>query len=139
MNTPHFIESLGEMGVDLDVTTKGKLRIVSNQDFVSTPEFEQLKNSKTEIVSHLNQQKAESFVGSLKLHEDRVFVRQKLIGIYGKKRLDIVNKYLEQWRMGVEAESVPIKQENAGRQRATAWIREEKFYLPTTTEDQHYD
>jgi len=70
---------------------------------------------------------AEHKINGLKLHDDRVFVRQKLIGIYGAKRLDIVNKYLEQWRLGVEAEPVKIKQENAGRHRANAWINEDNF------------
>ena len=74
-----------------------------------------------------NQQIAEHKINGLKLHGDRVFVRQKLVGIYGKKRLDIVNKYLEQWRLGVVAEPVAIKQENAGRYRANVWIREKKF------------
>ena len=71
---------------------------------------------------------AEHKIDQLKLHDDRVFVRQKLIGIYGTKRLDIVNKYFEQWRLGVEGEPQEIKQENAGRHRANTWIREEKFY-----------
>ena len=35
--------------------------------------------------------------------------------IYGTNRLDIVKKHLEQWRLGVEAEPVEIKQENVGR------------------------
>jgi len=70
---------------------------------------------------------AEHKINGLKLHDDRVFVRQKLIGIYGAKRLDIVNKYLEHWQLGAEAESVEIKQENAGRYRANKWIREKKF------------
>jgi hypothetical protein len=127
MNTAYLVEYLVEMGVNLEVTDRGKLRVVSNQDFITTPEFEQLKKSKAEIVSHLSQQKAESFVSSIKLRDDRIFIHQCLIGIYGTKRLDIVNKYLEQWRLGVEAEPVAIKQENAGRYRANAWIREEKF------------
>ena len=127
MSTAHLVESVGEMGVCLDVTDKGKLRIVSNQDFVSTPEFEQLKQYKSEIVSYLNQQKAERLVSSLELHDDRVFIHQCLIGIYGTKRLDVVNKYLEQWRLGVEAEPVGIKQDNAGRYRANVWMREKKF------------
>ncbi len=73
------------------------------------------------------QEIAEHKINGLKLHDDRVFLRQKLVGIYGTKRLDIVNKYLEQWKLGVEAEPVAIKQDNAGRHRANVWIREEKF------------
>ena len=66
---------------------------------------------------------AEQKIDGLKLHDDRVFVRQKLIGFYGSKRLDIVEKYFEQWQLGVESESVQIKQDNAGRHRANAWLR----------------
>ncbi len=123
MSTAHLVESVGEMGVCLDVTDKGKLRIVSNQDFVSTPEFEQLKQYKSEIVSYLNQQKAERLVSSLALHDDRVFVHQCLIGVYGAKRLDIVNKYLEQWQQGSDTEPINIKKGNAGRHQANTWLR----------------
>jgi len=123
MSTAHLVESVGEMGVCLDVTDKGKLRIVSNQDFVSTPEFEQLKQYKSEIVSYLNQQKAERLVSSLALHDDRVFVHQCLIGVYGAKRLDIVNKYLEQWQQGSDTEPINIKKSNAGRHQANTWLR----------------
>ena len=82
MSTAHLLESLSELGVNLDVTDNGKLRIVSSQDFINTPEFERLKNSKAEVVSHLNHQKAENLVSSLKLREDRIFVHKCLIGIY---------------------------------------------------------
>jgi len=88
-----------------------------------TKDIEDIKDGKP-----TDQETAEHRINGLRLHDDRVFVRQKLIGIYGAKRLDIVNKYLEQWRLGVEAEPVKIKKENAGRHRANAWIRKEKFY-----------
>ena len=78
---------------------------------------------------------AEHIIGSFESHEDRVFVRQCLIGIYGTKRLNIVKEYLNHWRLGVEAEPVPIKQENAGRHRANFWIRKERFNKPTTSEE----
>jgi hypothetical protein len=123
MSASHLVESLGEMGVNLDVTDKGKLRIVSNQEFITTSEFEQLKNSKTEIVSYLNHKKAEGLVNSLKLHDDRIFVHQCLNGIYGTKRLEIVNKYLEQWQQGSSAEPINIKKDNAGRYQANTWFR----------------
>jgi hypothetical protein len=123
MSTAHLVESVGEMGVCLDVTDNGKLRIESNQDFVSTPEFDQLKQYKSEIVSYLNQQEAERLVSSLELHDDRVFIHQCLIGIYGTNRLDTVNKYLEQWQQGSSAEPINIKKDNAGRNRANTWLR----------------
>jgi hypothetical protein len=127
MNVAHLIEALEGEHVELSVTVKGKLRIVSDQDFLHSSAFGQLKNHKVQVVNHLNHEQAERLVCSLKLHDDRVFIRQKLIGIYGTKRLDIVNEYFKQWRLGVEAEPVAIKQDNAGRYRANIWIREEKF------------
>lgn len=123
MSTAHLVESLGEKGVNLDVTDSGSLRIVSSQDFIATPEFEQLKNSKAEVVSHLNHQKAESLVSSLKLRADRVFVHKCLIGIYGTERLEVVNKYLEQWRHGSDGEPISFKKDNAGRYQANTWLR----------------
>lgn len=72
---------------------------------------------------YLNQQKAERLVSSLALHDDRVFVHQCLIGVYGAKRLDIVNKYLEQWQQGSDTEPINIKKDNAGRHQANTWLR----------------
>jgi hypothetical protein len=123
MSTAHLLESLSELGVNLDVTDNGKLRIVSSQDFINTPEFERLKNSKAEVVSHLNHQKAENLVSSLKLRDDQIFVHKCLIGIYGTKRLEVVNKYLEQWQQGSDGEPITIKKGNAGRYQANSWLR----------------
>jgi hypothetical protein len=123
MSTAHLLESLSGLGVNLDVTDKGKLRIVSNQDFIKTPEFEQLKNSKEEVVSHLNHQKAESLVNNLKLRDDRGFFHKCLIGIYGTERLEVVNKYFEQWQQGSDGEPMSFKKENAGRYQANTWLR----------------
>lgn len=123
MSTAHLLESLNQMGVNLDVTDKGKLRIVSSQNFTTTPEFEQLKNSKAEVVSHLKLQKVESLISSLKLREDRVFVHRFLTEIYGTERLEVMNKYLEQWQQGSDGEPISFKKDNAGRYQANTWLR----------------
>jgi 2,3-bisphosphoglycerate-independent phosphoglycerate mutase len=111
------------MGVNLDVTDNGKLRVVSSQDFITTSEFEQLKNSKTEVVSYLNHQKAESLVSCFKQRADRVFVRNCLVEINGNERLEVVNKYLEQWQQGSDGEPISFKKDNAGRYQANTWLR----------------
>ena len=71
-----------------------------------------------------DQEIAENLIGSLELHGDRVFVHQRLLGVYGTERLDIVNEYFEQWRLGKEGQPIGIKKENAGRYRANVWLRE---------------
>ena len=43
--------------------------------------------------------------------------------INGTKRLDIVNKYLEQWQQGNSAEPISIKKDDAGRYKANTWLR----------------
>ncbi len=67
---------------------------------------------------------AEHKINGLRLREDRVFIHQKLIGIYGKKRLDLVNQYFDEWQKGSEAETNVNKIENAGRYRANTWLRD---------------
>ena len=71
-----------------------------------------------------SQEKAERLIDSIQYRDDRVFVRQCLIGIYGTKRLGIVNKYFEQLQLGSEAEPNKVKKDNAGRYRANVWIRD---------------
>lgn len=39
----------------------------------------------------------------------------------------------------VKAEPMAIKQDNAGRNWANDWIREEKFNYPTTIEEKYND
>lgn len=72
-----------------------------------------------------NQEHSERKINSLRLHDDRVFVRQTLIGIYGSKRLALINEYLAQWQEGSKEELNEIKKDNAGRLRANIWLRDE--------------
>ncbi len=67
---------------------------------------------------------AEHKINGLRIREDREFVRSKLKGIYGKKRLDLVNQYFDKWRKGSDAQPEGHRKENAGRYRANTWLRE---------------
>ena len=67
---------------------------------------------------------AEHKINGLEMREDREFVRRKLKGIYGKKRLDLVNQYFNEWQKGSDAETNVNKIENAGRYRANSWLRD---------------
>ncbi len=66
---------------------------------------------------------AEHQINGLRLRDDRVFVHQKLIGIYGKERLELVNLYFDEWRKGSDAQPQGHRKENAGRYRANTWLR----------------
>ena len=124
MNVAQFVETLESKHVELSVTTKGKLRIVSNQKFINSSAFDQLRNHKTQVVSHLSLQQAERLVWSLTLHDDRVFVRQQLIGVYDSDRLAIVQEYFNQWQQAASSEPTPHKKDNAGRYQANVWLLE---------------
>jgi len=67
---------------------------------------------------------AEHQINGLRLRDDRVFVHQRLIGIYGKKRLDLVNQYFDEWQKGSNAQPEGHRKENAGRYRANTWLRD---------------
>ena len=69
---------------------------------------------------------AEHKIDQLTLHEDRAFVRQMLLGAYGRDRLALVNQYFTEWRKGANAEPIEVKKENAGRRRANTWLRQER-------------
>ena len=56
--------------------------------------------------------------------DDRPYVRQQLIGVYGLERLRRVDSYLEQFRLGAESVKQPHKKSNAGRFQANTWLRE---------------
>ena len=67
---------------------------------------------------------AEHKINGLRLREDREFVHRKLIRIYGKKRLDLVNQYFDEWQKGSDAEPEEHRKDNAGRYRANTWLRD---------------
>lgn len=70
-----------------------------------------------------HQERAESMIDQLELHDDRVFVRRCLIGIYGADRLAAFQRYLAKWNEGAANETNAIKKQNAGRFRANCWLR----------------
>ena len=82
---------------------------------------------------------AEHKINELTLRDDRTFVRQMLLGAYGKDRLTLVDLYFNEWRKGVESEPIEVKKENAGRRRANTWLRQgrgkDKFCRLTATDD----
>ena len=98
--------------------------VTDNPTFVSTVsstsrDIENIQASNNQdSVPLTDHELAEQKINGLRLRDDRVFVHQKLIGIYGKKRLDLVNQYFDEWQKGSEAETNVNKIENAGRYRA---------------------
>lgn len=54
--------------------------------------------------------------------DDRAFVRQQLLGVYGAERLSRVDAYLEQYRIGAESVTESRKKSNTGRRRANTWL-----------------
>lgn len=71
-----------------------------------------------------SQEKAERLIDSIQFRDDRVFVRQQLIGAYGSDRLAMVQEYLRHWQVGSNSEPAPHKKDNVGRYRANTWLRE---------------
>jgi hypothetical protein len=88
--------------------------------------------SEPEPIPFTDHEIAEHKISQLKLHDDKVFVRRKLVGVYGAARLEVVEKYLFEWQQGVDTEPAEVKKENVGRYRANTWIREANFNLLTT-------
>ena len=56
--------------------------------------------------------------------DDRSFVRQRLIGIYGAKRLELVDQYLKHFNEGSNSVKETHKKSNAARFKANTWLRE---------------
>jgi hypothetical protein len=106
-----------------DVTDKG-LPFVSTVSSTSR-DIENIQASNEQAsVPFTDHELAEHQINGLRLRDDRVFVHQKLIGIYGKKRLELVNQYFDEWRKGSKAETNVNKIENTGRYRANTWLRD---------------
>ena len=104
-----------------DTPTKPAKALLYPFDGVDIKEIE--KNTEEED-DPSDQEIAESHIDCLRLRDDRIFVRQCLVGLYGSKRLALVKLYLEQWQIGSDAEPIQFKKGNAGRHRANVWLRE---------------
>ena len=105
-----------------DVTAK-------SPPFVSTVsstsrDIKNIQAKNKESIYFTDHQLAEHKINGLRLRDDQVFIHQNLIGIYGKKRLELVNQYFYEWSKGMDAEPVGYKKENKGRYRANTWLRE---------------
>ncbi len=87
-------------------------------------DIENFQAKNKESIYFTDHQLAEHKINGLRLRDDQVFIHQKLIGIYGKKRLELVNQYFYEWSKGMDAEPVGYKKENKGRYRANTWLRE---------------
>ncbi len=61
-------------------------------------------------------------ISKMKLKEDREFIREQLNRHPTNARHCIFGNYLEQWRIGRDAEPIPYKKQNAGRYQANSWI-----------------
>ena len=99
-------------------------KIQNNHSVDYKSELEAARKLFASDVPFTDDELAEHKINGLLLHDDRVFVRQKLIGTCGEKRLELVTQYFDEWRKGMEAEPVGIKKENKGRHRANTWLRE---------------
>ncbi len=87
-------------------------------------ELEAAKKLFTSDVPFTDQELAEHKINGLRLREDSEFVRRKLKGIYGEKRLTLVIQYFDEWQKGSDAETNVNKIENSGRYRANTWLRD---------------
>ncbi len=104
--------------------------ITDNPPFVSdvSSTFRDIENiqasNEQASVPFTDHELAEYKIKGLRLRDDRVFIHQRLLGIYGKKRLDLVIQYFDEWRKGSDAETINYKKDNAGRYRANVWLRQ---------------
>jgi hypothetical protein len=99
---------------------------VSNVSSSSGGVNEILPKNEQESIPFTDHEIAEHKINELTLRDDCVFVRQMLLGAYGKDRLALVNLYFDEWRKGAESEPIEVKRENAGRRRANTWLRQER-------------
>lgn len=69
---------------------------------------------------------AQQIISRLKLRGDADFVRNELRKYDDWKHDAIMNRYVEQWRSGMDSGQVEQKKQNCGRRRANIWLRENK-------------
>jgi uncharacterized NAD(P)/FAD-binding protein YdhS len=98
-----------------------KLLYVENEINSELPEA-RTDNTEQESIPFSDHEIAEYKIDQLTQHDDRVFVRRCLLGVYGSSRLEMVQGYLNQWRLGSSVETNVNKKDNAGRHRANTWL-----------------
>jgi len=112
---------------DIDLNTDGESLSVTTTKIMTDEQRQFIRSHKSQLITEIQeaqQKESESLICSLKLRDDRSYVRQFLLGVYGSKRLAIVNEYLNQWQQAADAEPSEIKKQNAGRFKANTWLRE---------------
>jgi hypothetical protein len=66
---------------------------------------------------------ANALLETLSHRVDRIWAYERLETIRGSKRLAIVQEYFRQWETGINSEPVEHKRANAGRYRASTFLR----------------
>jgi len=127
MNPGQLISHAEDRGIELSITPEFALKVISKKDVLTQEAIDYLKNNKDSIVDQLCNYEFQAEVFRIIYPDDIAFVVKQVRHVFGRKRLDIVRRYLEEFDAGYEAEPNPVKKRNAARYRANAWIKEEKF------------
>ena len=135
MMTPErLIGHAKDRGIELSVTPDFELSVSAYSRILTMEAVDFLRQNKEPIVDKLCDFQFQAEVFRIMYPDDIAFVVKQVRHVFGRKRLDIVRSYLEEFDAGYEAEPNPVKKRNAARYRANAWIKEEKFNQPTTTD-----
>ena len=128
MDSEHFISYAKDRSVELSLTSDLDLNVSAPKGFLTQEIVIFLKNYKDPVVDQLCKYEFQNEIFRIIFPDDIGFVVSRVRYVSGRKRLEIVRSYLKEFDVGYKAEPNPVKKRNAGRQRANAWIREEKFY-----------
>ncbi len=127
MNPGQLISHAEDRGIELSITPDFALKVISKKDVLTQEAIDYLKNNKDSIVDQLCNYEFQAEVFRIIYPDDIAFVVKQVRHVFGRNRLDIVRRYLEEFDAGYKAEQNPVKKRNAARYRANVWIREEKF------------
>jgi len=122
MNTEQLISHAKDRGIELSVTPDFELSVSANSRILSLEAVDFLRQNKDPIVDKLCDFQFQAEVFRIIYPDDIAFVVKQVRNVFGRKRLDIVRRYLEEFDAGYKAEPNPVKKRNAARCRANKWL-----------------
>ena len=124
MEIHQIIEAIKSHNIDMTVTPTFDLRVSAKSEVLSSECLEFIKEHKLAIIDQICSYKSQEMIFRIPDPDDIEFVVKQVQHIFGRERLETVERYLEETEKGFETESNVIKKRNAGRRRANTWIKE---------------
>jgi hypothetical protein len=124
MKIETLIRYAQDRGIEMSITPDLRLEVEAPKGTLTPEVITYLKGSRPALINKLCDYQFQEEVMRIIFPEDIAFVVKQVRYVEGRKRLELIRRYLKEFDAGFMAEENPARKRNAGRRRANIWMRE---------------